>query len=90
MIIIEEVSDKTAARTSRGAGPTFRRAALDQLFGARRGTNFSARGAGLTFRHHTQAAYCDPGFFYETCAPLLLIGNTSMLCISTLTSDINF
>lgn len=36
------------------------------------------------------AAYCDPGFFYETVAPLLLIGRTSLLAISTLTSEINF
>lgn len=32
----------------------------------------------------------DPGFFYETVAPLLIVGNTSLLCISTLTSEINF
>ena len=31
-----------------------------------------------------------PGFFYETVAPLLLVGVTSLICISTLTSDINF
>jgi len=37
-----------------------------------------------------EAAYCDEGFFYETVAPILSIGNTSMLCISTLTSEINF
>ena len=32
------------------------------------------------------------GFFYETVAPLLIVGNTSLLCIrvSTLTSEINF
>jgi hypothetical protein len=29
-------------------------------------------------------------FFYETIAPLMLIGRTSLLAISTLTSDINF
>ena len=32
----------------------------------------------------------DPEFFYETVAPLLLVGVTSLICISTLTSDINF
>ena len=32
----------------------------------------------------------EPGFFYETVAPLLLIGNTSLIAISTLTSEINF
>ena len=35
-----------------------------------------------------EAAYVDQGFFYETVAPLLLIGVTSLICISTLTSDI--
>ena len=30
------------------------------------------------------------GFFYETVAPLLCIGNTSFIAISTLTSDLNF
>lgn len=37
-----------------------------------------------------EAAYIDPRFFYETVAPLLIMGNTSLLAISTLTSDINF
>ena len=37
-----------------------------------------------------EAAYCDPGFFYETVAPLMLIGRTSLLAISTLTSDMSF
>ena len=32
----------------------------------------------------------DPGFFYETVAPLLIVGTTSLLAISTLTSEINF
>ncbi len=32
----------------------------------------------------------DPDFFYETVAPLMLIGNTSLIAISTLTSEINF
>jgi hypothetical protein len=35
-----------------------------------------------------EAAYCDPGFFYETVAPLMLIGRTSLLAISTLTSEV--
>jgi hypothetical protein len=35
-----------------------------------------------------EAAYVDQGFFYETVAPLLLIGVTSLICISTLTSDV--
>lgn len=37
-----------------------------------------------------EAAYCDPGFFFETVAPLLLVGRTSLLCISTLTGEYNF
>lgn len=37
-----------------------------------------------------EAAYIDPGFFYETVAPLTIVGNTSLLAISTLTSEINF
>jgi hypothetical protein len=35
-----------------------------------------------------EAAYVDEGFFYETVAPLLLVGVTSLICMSTLTSDI--
>lgn len=35
-----------------------------------------------------EAAYVDPGFFYETVTPLLLVGLTSLICISTLTSEI--
>lgn len=37
-----------------------------------------------------EAAYVDPSFFYETVAPLTIVGNTSLLAISTLTSEINF
>lgn len=37
-----------------------------------------------------EAAYVNPGFFYETVAPLLSIGNASFIAISTLTSDLNF
>ena len=37
-----------------------------------------------------EAAYVDQNFFYETVAPLLLIGVTSLICISTLTSELNF
>ena len=37
-----------------------------------------------------EAAYVDPGFFYETVAPLLIVGGTSLIGISTLTSEINF
>ena len=37
-----------------------------------------------------EAAYFDPSFFYETVALLMLIRRTSLLAISTLTSEINF
>lgn len=37
-----------------------------------------------------EAAYVDPGFFYETVAPLLIVGNTSLIAISTLLTEINF
>lgn len=37
-----------------------------------------------------EAAYCDEGFFYETVAPILSIGSSSLVAISTLTSEINF
>lgn len=37
-----------------------------------------------------EAAYVNSGFFYETIAPLLCIGNTSFIAISTLTSEMNF
>jgi len=36
-----------------------------------------------------EAAYCDEGFFYETVAPILSVGNSSLVAISTLTSEIN-
>jgi hypothetical protein len=35
-----------------------------------------------------EAAYVEQNFFYETVAPLLLVGVTSLICISTLTSEI--
>ena len=38
----------------------------------------------------TWAAYVDPQFFYETVAPLLSVGATTLIGISTLTSEINF
>lgn len=37
-----------------------------------------------------EVAYVDPGFFYETVAPLLIVGMTTLIGISTLTSEINF
>ena len=50
----------------------------------------TTKGTGGDIIILEEAAYVDPGFFYETVAPLLLVGVTSLLCISTLTSDINF
>ena len=50
----------------------------------------TTKGTGGDLIVLEEAAYVDPGFFYETVAPLLLIGNTSLLAISTLTSEINF
>ena len=32
----------------------------------------------------------DPQFFYETVAPLLCVGTTTLIGISTLTTEINF
>ena len=36
------------------------------------------------------SAVLPPGFFFETVAPLLLVGRASLLAISTLTSEFNF
>lgn len=46
----------------------------------------------MPFRHLTLyfTHSCDEGFFYETVAPILSIGNASLVAISTLTSEINF
>jgi hypothetical protein len=32
----------------------------------------------------------DPQFFFETVAPLMCVGTTTLIGISTLTSEINF
>jgi hypothetical protein len=37
-----------------------------------------------------EAAYVSQDFFYETVAPLLLVGVTTLICISTLTSELSF
>lgn len=50
----------------------------------------TTKGTGGDIIILEEAAYVDPGFFYETVAPLLIVGGTSLLCISTLTSEINF
>lgn len=48
----------------------------------------TTKGTGGDIIILEEAAYVDPGFFYETVAPLLLVGVTSLICISTLTSEI--
>ena len=50
----------------------------------------TTKGTGGDVLILEEAAYCDPNFFYETLAPILLIDRTSLLAISTLTSEINF
>ena len=50
----------------------------------------TTKGTGGDILILEEAAYCDPEFFYETLAPILLIERTSLLAISTLTSEINF
>lgn len=37
-----------------------------------------------------EAAYVEEGFFYETVAPLMIVGNTSLIGISTLLTEFNF
>lgn len=48
----------------------------------------TTKGTGGDVLILEEAAYVDPGFFYETVAPLTIVGNTSLLAISTLTSEI--
>ena len=50
----------------------------------------TTKGTGGDVLILEEAAYVDPGFFYETVAPLLSMGGTSLIAISTLTSEINF
>ena len=50
----------------------------------------TTKGTGGDIIILEEAAYVDPGFFYETVAPLMTIGNTCFIAISTLTSEINF
>ena len=50
----------------------------------------TTKGTGGDVLILEEAAYCDPNFFYETLAPILLLERTSLLAISTLTSEINF
>ena len=50
----------------------------------------TTKGTGGDIVVLEEAAYVDSGFFYETVAPLLIVGTTTLLAISTLTSEINF
>lgn len=50
----------------------------------------TTKGTGGDILVLEEAAYCDEGFFYETVAPILSIGSSSLVAISTLTSEINF
>lgn len=50
----------------------------------------TTKGTGGDILILEEAAYVDPGFFYETVAPLMIVANTTLLAISTLTSEINF
>ena len=50
----------------------------------------TTKGTGGDIIILEEAAYVDPQFFYETVAPLLCVGTTTLIGISTLTSEINF
>ena len=50
----------------------------------------TTKGTGGDIIILEEAAYVDPGFFYETVAPLMIVGTTTLIGISTLTSEINF
>ncbi len=50
----------------------------------------TTKGTGGDIIVLEEAAYVDPGFFYETVAPLMIVGTTTLIGISTLTSEINF
>lgn len=50
----------------------------------------TTKGTGGDLIILEEAAYCEPQFFYETVAPLMIVGRSCLLAISTLTSEINF
>jgi hypothetical protein len=50
----------------------------------------TTKGTGGDIIILEEAAQVDPSFAYETVFPLLIMGCTSILAISTLTSEINF
>jgi len=50
----------------------------------------TTKGTGGDIIILEEAAYIDVDFVYETVFPLLIVGTTSLLAISTVTSEINF
>ena len=50
----------------------------------------TTKGTGGDIIVLEEAAQVVPEFFYETVAPLLIVGTTTLLAISTLTSEVNF
>ena len=50
----------------------------------------TTKGTGGDVLILEEAAYCPPDFVFEVVMPLLIVQNTSLLAISTLTSSINF
>ena len=50
----------------------------------------TTKGTGGDIIILEEAAYVDANFFYETVAPLMTIGTTCFLAISTLRDEINF
>ena len=50
----------------------------------------TTKGTGGDIIILEEAAYIDVNFAYETVFPLLIVGTTSLLAISTVTSEINF
>jgi hypothetical protein len=50
----------------------------------------TTKGTGGDIIILEEAAYVDSGFFYETVAPLMIVGTTTLIGISTLRDGINF
>lgn len=50
----------------------------------------TTKGTGGSIIILEEAAQVDPAFFFETVAPLLIVGETTLIGISTLLSSTNF
>ncbi len=50
----------------------------------------TTKGTGGDIIILEEAAYVDSGFFYETVAPLMIVGTTTLIGISTLRDGVNF